>query len=60
MRKFVVSACMIGTALALAACSSDGEGHVDVAPYSLERTAGHGGDASSQEAETVFRSGQRK
>lgn len=54
MKKLVATLCLVGTALALSACESTGEGYVDTQPpYASERTAG-GAKAPVQSAEPVF------
>ncbi len=41
MKKLAATLCLIGSALALSACESTGEGYVDTQPpYASERTAG--------------------
>lgn len=56
MKKLLATLCMIGSVAALAACSTDGQGYKDEAPYASERTAG--GDVMP--AEHVFSSKQHK
>ncbi len=57
MKKFIATVCFVGLAAGLSAglsaCSTDGQGYVDQAPYAEGRTAG-------SEAERVFRETQRK
>lgn len=56
MKKLVATFCVFGTALALAACSTDGAGHMEDSPYAVERTAG-GPDMAP---DRVFTRAQRK
>lgn len=65
MKKFAVTLCIAGTAIALSACETTGTGDVDTAPpYATERTASHGSEAAPapapQPAERVFREYQTK
>ena len=42
MKKLIATICILGSAAALAACSTEGEGNRELqAPYGQERTAGH-------------------
>lgn len=57
MKKLAATLCLIGSALALSACESTGEGYVDTQPpYASERTAGATQEAPAavQSAEPVF------
>ncbi len=54
MKTLAATLCLIGSALALSACESTGEGYVDTQPpYASERTAG-ATKAPMQSAEPVF------
>ncbi len=60
MKKFIATACILGTALALSACTTKGEGHYDEAPYASERTAGQAPEGSTADAERTFSKSMRK
>ncbi len=55
MKKLLATVCILGAAVALSACTSDGKGHKDEAPYSAGRTAG-----KPDTADQVFRARQVK
>jgi hypothetical protein len=55
MKKLLATFCILGSMLALSACTSEGEGYKEEAPYAAERTAGHEADG-----EQVFRARQVK
>ncbi len=60
MKKVIATVCIIGSALSLAACASDGSttGNRDTAaPYAQERTAG---GAVREDADRVFQRAQSK
>ena len=54
MKKLIATVCVLGTVLTLAACSTDGSGHREDAPFATERTAG------DVQSERVFRRAQSK
>lgn len=58
MKKFLATVCIFGTAVALSACTSEGEGYKDEAPYAVERTAGEA--PAEAQGERVFRASQTK
>lgn len=55
MKKLVAALCVAGSVMALAACTTDGSGYVDSAPYASERTAG-----GAAHSEQVYTSTQTK
>jgi hypothetical protein len=59
MKKILSTVCILGTAAALSACTAQGEGYRDQAPYSVDRTAG-GGHEGDMKSERVFRASQTK
>ncbi len=70
MKKSFATFCLIASTFALSACSTSGQttSNDTAAPYSLERTATHGGEGSSAAqgtsgvapAERVFQRAQHK
>lgn len=52
MKKLVAALCLAGSVVAFAACTTDGSGYVDSAPYASERTAGMGSGASAEHVYT--------
>ena len=60
MKKLIATICIIGSAAALSACSTQGEGNRELQPpYSQERTAGNN-QAAAAPAERVFQERQTK
>ena len=60
MKKFIATICILGSAAALSACSTDGEGNRELQPpYAQERTAGNN-QAAPDPAERVFQQRQTK
>ena len=66
MKKLAATLCIIGSAFALSACSTEGSGDVQTgAPYELERTAGSNQEPAvsrpaPRRAERTFQEQQRK
>lgn len=61
MKKFIATICILGSAAALSACSTQGEGNRELQPpYAQERTAGQGQAAAPAPAERVFQQRQVK
>jgi hypothetical protein len=61
MKNLAVTLCIAGTALALTACDTTGQGNVETAaPYATERTASGDNSAAPAREERVFRSSQSK
>lgn len=61
MKKLLATVCVLGLVAGLAACSSEGEGYKDEAPYAQERTVGAPEQpAEPAKAEKVFRASQVK
>ncbi len=54
MKKLLALVCALGLVAGLAACSSEGKGYKDEAPYAQERTVG------TPEVEQVFHARQVK
>lgn len=59
MKKLLATACILGSVVALSACTSEGQGYKDEAPYAVERTAGSQ-QKGAVEGERVFRASQTK
>lgn len=60
MKKFIATICILGSAAALSACSTDGQGNRETQPpYAQERTAGKK-PVDSAPAERVFQERQAK
>ncbi|MAE50401.1 MAG: hypothetical protein CMH27_01185 [Micavibrio sp.] len=63
MKKFIATICILGSAAALSACTTEGEGNRELQPpYAQERTAGHSPApaAKAAPAERVFHQKQVK
>lgn len=62
MKKLAATLCIAGTAMALSACDTTGQGNVETAaPYATERTASHSeAPVVVQREERVFRTTQSK
>ena len=62
MKKFIATICILGSAAALSACSTDGEGNRETQPpYAQERTAGKRTvDTNTGSADRVFQERQAK
>lgn len=61
MKNFAITLCIAGTALALTACDTTGNGNVETAaPYATERTASGDNNAEPAREERVFRGTQNK
>jgi len=58
MKKLLATVCILSAAVALSACSSEGEGYKDQAPYAASRTAGSPDTATA--TEEVFHARQVK
>lgn len=58
MKKFLAAVCILGASFTLSACTAEGEGYKDQAPYASERTAGT--PEAQPVAEQVFRASQVK
>lgn len=62
MKKFIATICILGSAAALSACSTQGEGNRELQPpYAQERTAGKAeAPVKAAPAERVFQQRQVK
>lgn len=64
MKKFIATICILGSAAALSACSTQGEGNRELQPpYAQERTAGKAqapAQTQAAPAERVFQQRQTK
>ncbi len=60
MKNIIMTLCLVGASVALAACSSTGDGKTYPAPYAHERTAGGQTAAPVAAAEPVFEKKLRK
>ncbi len=61
MKKVLATLLLVGTVAGVSACTSEGEGYRDEAPYARERTAG--GEVEREQevrSERVFRERQTK
>lgn len=59
MKNFIMTLCLVGASVALAACAGTGDGKTYPAPYAHERTAG-GTTAPVAAAEPMFEKKMRK